>query len=87
MKRAIFICIFFTAFVLTSAGWGFNLLVWDKDEGDEFFDPGTTNLIGSEENVVNSLTANGESPTVVTTLPSDLSAYDVVFVCTGWYVC
>lgn len=70
-----------------STGLSYNVLVWDYDRGDSYEDPDTQQVIGSEVNLVSALQDNGESPEVLTSLPSDLSSYDIIYVCTGWYTC
>jgi hypothetical protein len=67
--------------------YGYNILVWDKDEGDQYEDHDTQQLIGSEINLVSALQDVGELPEVLTSLPDDITVYDIIFVCTGWYSC
>ena len=61
------------------------VLIWDNDEDSDFLDPEGTNEIGCEYKIQQALTANGISFITVSTLPADLSDYDVVFVTLGIY--
>jgi hypothetical protein len=65
------------------------VLVWDNDPDreDRFDDPYTFVLIHDEDKIVDALIHNGFKPTVVETLPDDLSLYDLIFVCIGWTTC
>ncbi len=67
----------------TSLAGAYNILIWDKDEGDEY------EGVGSEVGVVNSLNSLGHTVTKHTdeNLPGDISNYDMVFALTGWYSC
>jgi len=74
------------SFAFTTA-YAYNILVWDKDDKDTFKDPEANKVIGSEMNLFNALKEAGEKPQIFRNLPGDLSGYDVVFVCSGWYRC
>jgi hypothetical protein len=87
MKSRLAVLAFIWCLMMASGSWAYNILVWDADLGDQYYDPDTQQLIGSEVNLVSALTNCGQSPQTVTTLPGDLTPYDMVFVCTGWYTC
>ncbi|MCD4820004.1 MAG: hypothetical protein K8S23_15070 [Candidatus Cloacimonetes bacterium] len=61
------------------------VLIWDNDEDSDFLDPEGTNEIGCEYKIQQALTENEITFTTVSTLPGDLSDYDVVFVTLGIY--
>ncbi|MCK5343262.1 MAG: hypothetical protein KAR20_07650 [Candidatus Heimdallarchaeota archaeon] len=57
-----------------------NVLILDNDNDSYYFPPETGNYIGCEGGIVETLELNGIGSTVVTSLPANLSAYDIVFV-------
>jgi len=61
------------------------VLIWDNDNNSDFIDPEGTGYVGCEYKIQQALTANGITHTTVSTLPADLSEYDVVFVTLGIY--
>jgi hypothetical protein len=61
------------------------VLIWDNDNNSDFLDPEGTGYVGCEFKIQQALTANGITFTTVSTLPGDLSSYDVVFVTLGIY--
>ena len=61
------------------------VLIWDNDNNSDFLDPEGTGNVGCEYKIQQALTANGITFTTVSTLPGDLSSYDVVFVTLGIY--
>ena len=61
------------------------VLIWDNDNNSDFLDPEGTGNVGCEFKIQQALTANGITFTTVTTLPGDLSGYDVVFATLGIY--
>jgi len=84
--RSIIYIIAILLFAFTTA-FAYSILVWDKDDGDTFKDVEANKTVGSEANLMYALRDIGETPKLLRTLPGDLSGYDVVFVCTGWYNC
>ena len=62
-----------------------SILIWDNDNNSDFRDPEGTGYIGCEYKIQQALTENGITYTTVSTLPADLSGYDVVFVTLGIY--
>ena len=62
-----------------------SILVWDKDHDKLFQDPEGAGLVDETYGIKKALDANGYSYTVVKTLPSDLTPYDIVFVIMGAY--
>ncbi len=61
------------------------VLIWDNDNNSDFLDPEGTGYVGCEFKIQQALTTNGITFTTVSTLPGDLSSYDVVFVTLGIY--
>lgn len=61
------------------------VLIWDNDNNSDFLDPEGTGYVGCEFKIQQALTTNGITYTTVSTLPGDLSSYDVVFVTLGIY--
>ena len=61
------------------------VLIWDNDNNSDFLDPEGTGYVGCEFKIQQALTTNGITFTTVSTLPTDLSSYDVVFVTLGIY--
>ncbi len=61
------------------------VLLWDNDNGSDFLDPEGSGYVGCQYKIQQALTANGITYNTVSTLPVDLSGYDVVFVTLGIY--
>ena len=61
------------------------VLIWDNDNNSDFLDPEGTYNVGCEYKIQQALTANGITYTTVSTLPGNLSGYNVVFVTLGIY--
>jgi hypothetical protein len=61
------------------------VLIWDNDNNNGFQDPEGSGYVGCEFKIQQALTTNGITYTTVSTLPGDLSSYDVVFVTLGIY--
>ncbi len=57
-----------------------NVLILDSDNDSYYFPPETGNYIGCEGGIVETLELNGIGSTIVTSLPANLSTYDIVFV-------
>lgn len=72
-------------FIIPSYIFSQQVLIWDNDNNSDFIDPEGTGYIGCEYKIQQALTANGITYTTVSTLPADLSSYDVVFVTLGVY--
>jgi hypothetical protein len=60
------------------------IFIWDNDNGKVFRDPETGNYVGCQHGLQQALAANGFAHTTATSLPPDLSIYDVVFIVLGW---
>ena len=60
-----------------------NVLILDSDNDSYYFTTETGNYIGCEGGIVETLELNGIGSTVVTSLTTDLSNYDIVFVEVG----
>ena len=62
------------------------ILIWDNDNGKTFTDPEGAGTVGCEYGIQEALTANGHTYTTRTgtTLPPDISTYDVIYVVLGW---
>lgn len=72
-------------FFIPSYVFSQQVLIWDNDNNSDFIDPEGTGYVGCEFKIQQALTANGITYTTVSTLPADLSGYDVVFVTLGVY--
>jgi hypothetical protein len=68
-------------------GLAANVLIWEKDTLDIFYDGQIGATISTSYWVEQTLTQLGHAHATVTTLPSNLSSYDAVFVLLGWYRC
>ncbi len=69
-----------TLFALCSAQ---EVLLWDNDNGSTIVNPETGGSVGCQVGLQNALTALGVGYTTVSTLPTDLSGYDVIFITLG----
>ena len=76
---------FVILFLLPCIVFAQQVLIWDNDNNSDFLDPEGTGYVGCEYKIQQALTANGITHTTVSTLPADLSGYDVVFVTLGIY--
>jgi len=85
MKKYTFILalIFLIPTLLYSA----NVLIWEYDTLDIFYDPVRAESVDCPHNIEKALIDNGHTYETYPYLPSDLTPYDVVFVTTGWYRC
>ncbi len=81
LKR--YMSVLFALALTVSIAGAYDILVWDKDEGDTYQGEGT------EVGVIDALGNLGHNVTKHTgeTLPTDISSYDTVFALTGWYSC
>jgi len=73
------------AFLLAPMALSQSILVWDKDHNLTFQDPEGGGQVDATYGVTKALTANGYTFTKVTTLPADLSPYNILFVIMGSY--
>ena len=64
-----------------------NVLIWEKDALDTFYDSQVGLTIDTPYWVEQTLSALGHTYTTVATLPTNLDPYDVVFVMLGWFRC
>ena len=71
--------------IMASSVQAANCLVYDHDDNVGLSDPLGEGWVGSQYGVVRSLENLGHTVTTVLTLPADISGYDIIFVCTGWY--
>ncbi len=62
-----------------------SILVWDKDHNKKFNDPEGGGQVDATYGITKALTANGYTFTTTTTLPGNLSPYNVIFVIMGTY--
>jgi hypothetical protein len=60
------------------------IYVWDRDMGKTFADPEGGGTIGCEYWLKQALLQNGCLHGSGTTLPADISGYDIIFICLGW---
>jgi hypothetical protein len=73
------------ALCFTVPAYSQSILVWDKDHNLKFQDPEGAGLVDATYGVKKALTENGYTHTAVTTLPADLTPYDIIFVIMGTY--
>ena len=87
MKSKFMKLLFAFLFVLLTTGiiQAQNVLIWDNDNDSHYNDPDNGMLRSCEYGIQQALSANGVSYTTVTTLPNNLSSYDIVFVVLGIY--
>ncbi len=64
-----------------------HVFIWNYDDDDLFFCGEYGGTIDCSYWIEQTLAYNGHTFLTNTNLPSDLSAYDVVFVATGWFRC
>ena len=83
-KKHLLICLVIV-FLLPCIVYAQQVLIWDNDNNSDFLDPEGTGNVGCEYKIQQALTANGITFTTLSTLPGDLSGYDVVFVTLGIY--
>lgn len=86
MKKVVLLFLFFSLFFpifVHSA----RICVWNYDTLDRFYDPYLGNWIDCAYWVKKILKSQGHTVEVFTTLPTDLSQYDVVFCLMGWWRC
>ena len=85
-RKNLFISFFILVlFVIPCFIFAQQVLIWDNDNNSDFLDPEGTGFVGCEYKIQQALTTNGINFTTVTTLPTDLSIYGVVFVTLGIY--
>jgi len=70
---------------MISGAHALDFLVLDRDDAVTLDDPLGGGMVGSEYGIVRSLQNLGHSVTTVPNLPVDISGYDIIFICTGWY--
>jgi hypothetical protein len=73
------------ALCFTVPAFSQSILVFDKDHNRTFPDPEGAGLKDATYGVTKALTENGYTFTTVTTLPSNLNPYDIIFVIMGVY--
>ncbi|MCD4829333.1 MAG: T9SS type A sorting domain-containing protein [Candidatus Cloacimonetes bacterium] len=59
------------------------VLLWDNDNNSNIVDPETGGTVGCQHGLQQALNANGIPYTTVSSLPTNLSAYDVIFITLG----
>lgn len=64
-----------------------HVFIWNYDDDDVFYCDEYGGTIDCSYWIEQTLTFNDHTFVTDTSLPSDLSPYDVVFVTTGWYRC
>jgi len=72
-------------FAVSAGAQTINALIWDNDNASHYTDPDDYQSRGSEYGLQRALQANGVTYTTLTSLPQNLSAYDIVFVELGIY--
>lgn len=83
--RKTIISVFFLWFVLPSITYSVDILIWDNDTGGVFPDPEGHGTVGTEYAIRDAITSNGWTVNTLTSLPSDLSEYKMVFCLFGFY--
>jgi hypothetical protein len=84
MKRiAVFILCFGLPLFVNAA----NVLIWEFDPLDVFYDNQISRSVDCPYWLEQTLGAGGHTYTTTNSLPADLSAYQVVFVTLGWFRC
>jgi len=71
--------------VMVSSAHAANCLIYDHDDNLSLNDPLGAGWVGTQYGIVRSLENLGHTVTTVLTLPADISGYDIIFICTGWY--
>ncbi len=86
MKRgySVLLAAFFLFPFLTRAD---HVLIWNYDPLDKFYDSAVGDTIDCAYWLEQSLTGNGHTYEIETSLPANLNPYDVVLVTLGWYRC
>ena len=64
-----------------------HVFIWNYDDEDVFYCDEFGGIIDCSHWIEQTLTFNGHTFVTDTSLPTDLSTYDVVFVTTGWFRC
>jgi hypothetical protein len=82
VRAVVFAAVLVTLLVAQAAP--VTIYVWDKDNGKNFPNPEGGGNIGCEYWLKQALLQNGCLHSSGTTLPADISPYDVIFICTGW---
>jgi len=71
---------------LAAPAFSQTILVWDKDHNKTFADPEGAGMKDATFGITKALTDCGYTDTTVSTsLPPDLSSYDIIFVIMGVY--
>jgi hypothetical protein len=70
--------------VLPVLALGASICVWNYDPLDQFYDPSLGLTVDCSYSLQQNLQNLGHTVTVSTTLPSNLSSYDLVFVTMGF---
>ena len=60
-----------------------DILVWDKDHDKLFFDPDGAGMVDATFGVTRALDACGETYDEGSTLPADLTPYNIIFIVMG----
>ncbi|MDP8269337.1 MAG: hypothetical protein P9L97_11480 [Candidatus Tenebribacter davisii] len=61
-----------------------NVLIWDRDDGNQIADPEEPwNYVGLEAALKTALVTNGILPVIESSLADDLSEYDIIFATAG----
>lgn len=70
---------------LMITGHAAECLLYDHDDDANMSDPLGEGWVGSEFGIRRALNNLGHTVSVMEALPTDLSGYDIIFICTGWY--
>jgi len=84
MKRVFFVLVLFLVPFVTNAA---QIYIWNYDPLDTYTDSQIGLLVDCAYWLEQTLSGNGHTVQTGTTLPADLSSFDVIFVTLGWYRC
>lgn len=84
MNRVFFVLVLFLVPFAANAAQTY---IWNYDPSDTYYDSQIGTAVDCAYWLEQTLSTNGHTVQTGTTLPADLSSYDVIFVTLGWYRC
>ncbi len=84
MRRTLLVLILIAGPFLANAA---QVYIWNYDQLDQFYDSQIGTTVDCAHWLEQTLSGNGHTVQTTTTLPADLSSYDVIFITLGWYRC
>lgn len=84
MRRGLLVLILIAGPFIAHAA---QVCIWNYDQLDQFYDSQIGNTVDCTYWLEQTLSGNGHTVQTTTTLPADLSPYDVIFITLGWYRC